>query len=123
VNEKVVQEAYAAFGRGDIAAVLDLVADDVEWSSPRTLPHGGVFHGRSEVAQFFGGIGDAWDALGLDIERVSDAGEDTVVGVVWADGKRKNGKAGRYGAVHLFEVRDGSIRRFREYTDLDGNLA
>ena len=26
----VVQSAYAAFNRGDISAVLDLIADDVE---------------------------------------------------------------------------------------------
>jgi ketosteroid isomerase-like protein len=122
VNEKIVQEAYAAFGRGDIAGVLDLVADDVEWTSPRTLPHGGVFNGKAEVGRFFEGIGKAWDGLSLEIERVADVGDDAVVGVVRADGKLKKGTAARYGAVHIFEIRNGAIRRWREYTNVDAPI-
>jgi uncharacterized protein len=123
VNEKVVQEAYAAFGRGDIAGVLDLVADDVEWSSPRTLPHGGAFAGKADVGRFFEGLGNAWDAVSLAVERVDDVGDDTVIGVVRADGTRKGGTAASYGAVHVFDIRDGAITRFREYTDLDAAIA
>jgi ketosteroid isomerase-like protein len=122
VNEKIVDEAYAAFARGDIGGLLDLVSDDVEWSSPRTIPHGGVFHGKAEVGRFFEGIGNAWDGVSLVVERVSDAGDDTVVGVVRADGTRKTGNAAGYGAVHVFDIRNGAIRRFREYVDLDAPI-
>ena len=45
-NTKVVQQAYDAFGRGDIPGLLALLDDSVEWSSPKTLPHGGDFRGR-----------------------------------------------------------------------------
>jgi ketosteroid isomerase-like protein len=123
VNEKLVQEAYAAFGRGDIGAVLDLLADDVAWSSPRTLPHGGVFQGKAEVGRFFEGIGTAWGTLGLDVERVSDAGDDTVIAVLRADGVRKNGQPASYGAVHVFEFRNGAIRRWREFVDVDAPVS
>jgi ketosteroid isomerase-like protein len=30
-NSKIVQEMYAAFGRGDVPAILQRLADDVEW--------------------------------------------------------------------------------------------
>jgi uncharacterized protein len=30
-NVQLVQEIYAAFGRGDIPAALDALAHDVEW--------------------------------------------------------------------------------------------
>ncbi|MCU1426678.1 MAG: nuclear transport factor 2 family protein [Actinomycetia bacterium] len=122
-NEQIVQEAYAAFGQGDIKSVLDLLTDDVEWHSPRTLPHGGVFHGKADVGRFFEGLADAWDSLDLTIETVSEIGPESVVGVLRADGVRQNKQAGGYGAVHVFTVRDGSISRFREYTDVDVALA
>ena len=48
-NASIVQSAYDGFGRGDIGAVIDLLADDVEWVSPATLPQGGHFHGKGGV--------------------------------------------------------------------------
>ena len=121
-NASIIEGAYAAFARGDIGGVLDLVDDDVEWSSPATLPQGGHFHGRAGVGQFFQALGNGWSALTLDVEGVSEAGSDTVIGVVRADGTRRDGGPSGYGAAHVFTVRQGKIVRFREYTDLDAPL-
>jgi ketosteroid isomerase-like protein len=38
-NKQVVSELYAAFGRGDIVSLLALVAEDVDWRLPGTVPH------------------------------------------------------------------------------------
>jgi uncharacterized protein len=122
-NAKVVQDAYAAFGRGDIAAVLDLLSDDVEWSSPRTLPHGGEFHGKTEVGGFFKSIGSNWTTLQLDIEAVGEVGAELVVGVLRANGTRDTGAKQSYGSAHAFTVRNGKITGFREYVDLDTALS
>ena len=121
-NASIVQTAYDGFGRGDIGAVIDLLADDVEWVSPATLPQGGHFHGKSGVGEFFQGVGGAWSALSLDIESVSAAG-DLVVGVLQASGTRQDGSSGGYGATHVFTVRNDKIVRFREFTDLDASIA
>jgi len=118
-NAKLVQDAYAAFGRGDIAAVIAMLDEKVEWTSPRALPHGGEFSGPAQVGKFFEGIGAAWDSLALDVESVDEAGAN-VVGVLRADGILKGGESRSYGAVHLFEIGNGKIRRFREYVDLLG---
>jgi uncharacterized protein len=122
-NEKVVQDAYAAFGRGDIAAVLDLISDDVEWSSPRTLPHGGDFHGKTEVGGFFTAIGANWATLQLDVEAVGEVGGELVVGVLRANGTRGTGAKQSYGAAHAFTVRNGKITGFREFVDLGSALS
>jgi uncharacterized protein len=121
-NTTVVQEAYAAFGRGDIPALLDLLDDDVEWTSPRTLPQGGEYHGKAEVVRFFEAVGAAWDPLGLEVKSISEAGNGLVVGIVRLDGMLRAGKPSGYGSVHLFDVRNGKITRFREYTDLDAPI-
>jgi len=121
-NTQVVQQAYTAFSRGDIAAVIALLADDVTWTSPRTLPHGGEFHGPAEVGKFFEGLGAAWDPLTLDVDQV-DAFGDRVVGVVRADGTRRAGKPAGYGAVHVFRVTGGKIASFQEYVDIDAPIS
>jgi ketosteroid isomerase-like protein len=120
-STQVIEQAYAAFGRGDIPALLALLADDVEWTSPRTLPHGGEFHGPAEVGKFFEGLGAAWDPVSLEIEQVGALG-DLVVGVVRADGTRRGGKPAGYGAVHVFRVGNGKIASFHEYVDIDAPI-
>ena len=37
-NLKTIGAAYEAFGRGDVAAILDLVADDVDWAAEAASP-------------------------------------------------------------------------------------
>jgi uncharacterized protein len=57
-----VKEIYAAFGRGDIPAILDRVADDVDWDpAPTSAREAGVpwlahRSGRDGVAEFFASL-------------------------------------------------------------------
>jgi ketosteroid isomerase-like protein len=115
-NANLVRQAYDAFGKGDIATVIGMLDADVEWTSPRTLPHGGEFSGPVQVGKFFEGLGAAWDSLTLDIESVNELGSN-VFGVLQANGTLKAGVARSYGAAHVFEVKDGKITRFREYVN------
>jgi uncharacterized protein len=121
-NAALIEGAYAAFARGDIGAVVDLVDDDVEWSSPATLPQGGRFHGKAGVGEFFQALGGAWSELTLDVESVSEAGTELVIGVVRAGGTLRDGGPSGYGATHVFSVRSAKVIRFREYVDLDGPI-
>ena len=48
-NTRFVQSAYEAFGRGDMAALAEVMADDVEWvnpGDPDDNPNAGTFKAR-----------------------------------------------------------------------------
>jgi uncharacterized protein len=119
---QVVEQAYDAFGRGDIPAVLGLLDDGVEWSAPGALPQGGTYKGREEVGSFFEKVGSAFERLTVEPEAMGEIGDELVVSVVRLDGTRRDGRPAGWGGVHAFSVRDGRITRFREYTDLDATL-
>ena len=121
-NATLIEGAYAAFARGDVPAIIDLVDDTVEWTSPRSLPQGGSFTGKAGVGEFFQTIGGSWSDLAVKLESLSEAGAD-VVTVVSAEGTLRSGAASSYGATHVFTLRDGKIVRFREYTDLDAPIS
>jgi ketosteroid isomerase-like protein len=121
-NAEVVQKAYAAFAAGDIAGILDLLDDNVEWSAPATLPQGGSFTGKDGALKFFEGLGASWDTLQVEAESVGGLGTNLAVGVVRGSGKLRGGGPAQYGAVHVFTVENGKITRFREYVDLDAAL-
>ena len=78
----VVQSGYAAFGRGDVAALLDLMADDVEWKfcGSKGLPYTGTFRGKNEVPRFFAGIPEVEDILVFEPREFISAGEKLCLG-------------------------------------------
>lgn len=55
--------------------------------------------------------------LGLDVEAVSEAGENLVIGIVRGYGTLRSGGPSDYGAEHACTVRECEIARMREYSD------
>jgi len=118
----IVRGAYAAFGRGDIGAILEVLDDSVQWSSPATLPQGGDFTGKAGVVQFFEAVGAAWKVLDLEVESVGAIDDGLVVGIVSGSGSLQSGEPAQYGAAHAFAIANGKITSFREFVDLDRAL-
>lgn len=116
-NGDVVRELYAAFGRGDVPALLTMLDEQIEWHSPPNLPHGGDFHGREAVGGFFQGIGEHWESLKVDLEVLVSSG-DRVVVLAGAHGRlRASGEETAYSAAHAWTIVDGMPVRFDEYVN------
>ena len=84
----------------------------------REPSQGGSYSGPEGVGQFFQAVGGAWDGLQVEIEDLVESG-DKVVGVGSARGELKGSGPAGYGFVHVFELSDGKIARFREYAAPD----
>jgi ketosteroid isomerase-like protein len=120
-NVALLRGAYEAFGRGDIPAVLEVLADDIEWSAaPAVLPHGARVHGREDVGGFFQGLGSTWSDFSVDAQHYVASG-DRVCVIGRADGNLNGTRTG-YGFVHSWTVRDGTCVRFDEYVDPDAEM-
>jgi ketosteroid isomerase-like protein len=114
-NLELIQRGYEAFGRGDIAAVLDILSDDVDWNVTEVLPQGGRLRGKEEVAGFFERLGGIWQDLNLEIEDFCASGDR--VCVIGSGSGSVEGKQTGYGFVHAWTVRDGAAVKFAEYAD------
>jgi len=57
-NVQLVQQAYAAFGAGDLQKLLGLMTSDIVWEFPasKVIPWAGKFTGPGEVARFFAAL-------------------------------------------------------------------
>jgi len=119
-NIKAVVAAYEAFGRGDVAAILDAVTDDVDWAAEAATPSApwyGVRHGKDAVAQFFTDFGSA-----MEVEEFTPltfaANETDVLTVVRCRTRsRRTGKSAAMDLHHLFKFRDGKIAYYRGTED------
>lgn len=118
---ETVQTIYAAFGRGDVPAILEHLAPDIEWEHD-AIDHGVPFlrprRGRAEVAGFFGDL-----AAGLDIAVFEPlgflVGGDQVAVPVRLEGTlRRNGRRVKDHEIHLWTFdANGHVARFRHVLD------
>ena len=119
-NTQIVKDAYAAFKRGDIPTILNMLADDVKWFLPGPtdiIPVAGERHGREQVGQFFSALDQNQEAKEFEPQEFVAQGDKVVVlgHYVWRI--KANGR--EYGSdwAHVFTLRDGKVVKFQEYYD------
>ena len=118
-NKQLARHAYEAFMAGDIAKVMEIYADDIEWISPESefVPFSGNYHGKAEVAQFFQKLSDSQDAEKFEpTEYLADGDKVIVYGnATWR--VKSTGRTYDTPWVHISTMRDGKVIRFQDYTD------
>jgi ketosteroid isomerase-like protein len=119
-NIKTITAVYEAFGRGDVAAILDAVTDDVDWAAEAASPAAlgdGARRGKEAVAAFFTAFGSTMDVS--EFTPVSIAANDTDVLTVvrFRARSRDTGKTERMDLHHYFKFRDGKIAYYRGTED------
>jgi ketosteroid isomerase-like protein len=122
-NVETVQAIYGAFGRGDVPAILELMADDVEfelWPDNHAQNAGVPWfthrRGQEGVAEFFAVIAD-WTVNEFTVGTIMDGGDKVAVEITF-DATLPGGTPYRDDEIHLWEF-DGSgkVSRLRHYVD------
>ena len=119
-NIKTIEGVYEAFGRGDVAAILDAVTDDVDWAAEAAssaAPWYGVRHGKDAVAAFFSEFGSTMEVE--EFTPVSFAANDTDVLTLvhFRARSRSSGRTSEMNLHHYFKFRDGKIAYYRGSED------
>ena len=119
-NIRTVQGAYSAFQKGDIQGLLGMLTDDVEWITPGPpdiVPTAGTRRGPDGVAQFFSTLSETDDVEVFEPQEFIAQGDKVVALIKCRTRVKSTGRAVDDELVHIFTVRDGKIKRFREYFD------
>lgn len=121
---ELVRRAYQAFGRGDIAAIVAMTDDQVDWrfNGPKRIPYSGRFK-KNEVAQWFADIAAVDDVQAFEPrEFISEGDHVTVLG--WERcAARPSGRVFETEWVHVFTVRRGKVVRFWGMYDNEASAA
>jgi ketosteroid isomerase-like protein len=117
-NAELIRRAYQAYASGNLAAMLELVDPDLEWTYlDPTLEHPTpqVCHGRHELEQVLEG----WAEHGLRVvlEEVADSGELVMVGVRTPGVDAHHGWHRGDRAYSVFTVREGRVVALRDCRD------
>ncbi len=121
----VVQEAYAAFGTGDLPKILSLLAPGCAWEfiGPSSIPYCGKRTSPEAIQAFFMQVAESDDLHAFEPREFLPGGDHvTVLG--WERMTPKpRGRMFETEWVHVFTVQNGKITRFKGLYDTAASVA
>ena len=113
-NAQLLRQAYAAFARGDVPTVLQILADEITWHVPGRSPLSGDYKGHDEVVGFFARSMElSGGTLRVDVDEIVADGERVIV--LTTVSAQRNGRHWSTPEVHVWRVVDGRATEFCEY--------
>jgi hypothetical protein len=116
-----VKSLYEAFARGDVQTVLAAMDEDIEWNEAEGNPWnaGQAFVGPQQIVEgVLARIGAEYEDFRIDTHRFLGDGDTVVVeGRYSASRHKTTGKPLDAQVAHVWDLRDGKVIRFQQYTD------
>jgi ketosteroid isomerase-like protein len=114
---QTVKDFFAAIGRGDRKALLELVTEDIEWIIPgEDWPLAGTRHGHAGLADLLETASKSMETSTEPREFVAQGDRVLVVGVATGKIKATN-RTFKDDWVFAITVRNGKVTKIREYID------
>lgn len=116
---QAVQAIYAAFVTGDVPAILEHLQPDVAWihvGAPE-LPYGQTYHGREEVARFFGDLAAVLDFTAFEATAFISEGDEVVALGHYDATARATGNSAHDDWAMRWTFRDGKVARYQAFVD------
>ena len=111
---ETVQAAYAAFGSGNIPALLELCTDDIEWTFDGSTgePYMRTARGKDDLMRWFGQVASV-DGIQAFEPRQMLAGADHVTVIGWERTQAlPAGGIFESNWIHIWQLRGGKLTRF-----------
>ena len=114
---QIVRQLYEAQARGDAETSLSFFDPRVEFSQPADEPGGGTYHGIDGVVEAFGNWVAPWDEYRVEVEGLTDHGEDVLVKTRHHMRGKSSGAQVDKVIFQLWTLRNGKIVRVKMYYD------
>jgi ketosteroid isomerase-like protein len=117
-NYEAIKAHYAASDRRDVEAMMAPITEETRWTEMAGFPYAGTYVGSGAiVAGVFKRISEEWDDYTFSLERLIDGGK-AIVGIGTYSGRyKKTGKAMTARVVHVWDMEDGRVVNFEQFTD------
>lgn len=115
---EVVKAHYEANDRKDLPGMIADIAPDCRWTEMAGFPCAGTYVGPEAVVEnVFKALGGMFDDYKFVLDRLLDAGGQAVGVGAYSGVNKKTGKPFTARVVHVWDVKDGKITAFEQFTD------
>jgi uncharacterized protein len=122
-NTALVEQAYEAFAQGDIASVLSLLDDRIEWSEAEGSVYwtGRPFTGPNEiVVGLFQKIPQDMTDFRITVERIVGCGDTVLVQGRYSGTWNSTGTVFDLQMAHVWDFERDKVVRWQQYSDTLG---
>lgn len=117
-NIDVIQELYRAFQEKDYDAFRQICTPDLEWIQNEGFPRSSTRRGADAVVEsVFKAFNNDWKAWRFQIEEYLDVRHSIVVIGFYEGIHRVSRKSFHSTAAHVYDLVNGKVTRFRQFTD------
>jgi ketosteroid isomerase-like protein len=120
-NVKTIQDLYAAFGRGDVPAVLAGFDASIAWREAEGNPYqpsGEPWVGPDAVLEnLFSRLPGDWDGFTVHPRTFHDAGDTVVMEARYTGTAKATGKELDAQVCHVWQLQGGKVTSFQQYVD------
>ena len=116
---ETVKSFYDSLGRGDVGAVVALLADPLEWTEAEGFPYfaGTWTSPQAVVDGLLVPLGRDWEGFSARADSFVSEGDRVVAFGSYGGVNRATGRTLAAPFAHSWRVEDGQITRFVQYTD------
>jgi uncharacterized protein len=117
-NIEVIKELYRVFQEKDYDAFRQICTPDLKWIQNKGFPRGSTHRGADAVIEgVFKAFNNDWDTWRFQIEEYLDTGHSVVVLGFYEGIHNVSRKSFSSPAAHVYDLVDGKVKRFRQFTD------
>lgn len=119
-NIEIVKGIYAAFGRGDVPAILEACDEGVTWgidSVATEVPPYGVRDGRAGVGRFAAAWAENVDFTRFEADDFVAVGDHVFNRLSYELAVKSTGKALKNDSIQHWTLKNGRVVRWRGYED------
>lgn len=115
----LVWNFYEALGRGDVAALVELLAPELEWTEAERFPYyGGTWRTPQAVVDgLLAPLSRDWSAFSATAQRFIAEGDQVVALGAYRGTHRDTHRSFTAPFAHVWRVRDRKLAGFVQYTD------
>jgi ketosteroid isomerase-like protein len=121
-NLTIVKEIYEAVGRGDVAAIVGRVSEDVDWAAEaagKSAPWHGPRVGRDGVVSFFTDLATSIEIIAFTPHSFAAGEDDVHLLVDWTIRPVTTGREASMTMHHYWRLHDGEVTYFRGSEDTE----
>jgi ketosteroid isomerase-like protein len=117
-QEERIRAGVAAFSRGDVEAMLENHAPDVEYRTAITTVEGGIYRGHEGVRQWLAELSEVVEDLDGHVDEIHEIDENRYLAAGRFRGRGKeSGAQFDMEMAWVYRFREGQLIRYEAYFD------
>jgi hypothetical protein len=121
-SKEIMKQLYDAFAKGDVPAVLGALDPAIEWHEAEGYRYSdrNPYVGPQAIAEgVFQRLGTEMDDFRIAVQNMIESGDTVVVEGRYTGTVKETGTAIDAQFAHVWELKNGRVKRFQQYTDTD----